>query len=98
MQVSNLKDLIAKKDEELQKFQNINCTKRSGLNNLRFESTSPRRHSLGGASPNSSRQRQGSRSLGRTTSDSADERIHQNESRLSPKLSGTPKDNNILTY
>ncbi|KAJ4902564.1 P-loop nucleoside triphosphate hydrolases superfamily protein with CH (Calponin Homology) domain [Raphanus sativus] len=88
-EVSNLKDLIAKKDEELQKFQNINCTKRSGLNNLRFESTSPRRHSLGGASPNSSRQRQGSRLLGRTTSDSADERIHQNESRLSPKLSET---------
>ncbi|WZZ53684.1 hypothetical protein YC2023_053791 [Brassica napus] len=90
-QVSNLKDMIAKKDEELQKFQNINGTKRSGLNNLRFESTSPRRHSLGGASPNSSRQRQGSRLLGRTTSDSADERLQQNES---PKLSGKAKDNN----
>ncbi|KAF3580575.1 hypothetical protein DY000_02033797 [Brassica cretica] len=93
-QVSNLKDMIAKKDEELQKFQNLNGTKRSGLNNLRFESTSPRRHSLGGASPNSSRQRQGSRLLGRTTSDSADERLQQNESRLSPKLSGKAKDNN----
>ncbi|CAF1859493.1 unnamed protein product [Brassica oleracea var. botrytis] len=89
-QVSNLKDMIAKKDEELQKFQNINGTKRSGLNNLRFESTSPRRHSLGGASPNSSRQRQGSRLLGRTTSDSADERLQQNES---PKLSETDGSN-----
>ncbi|XP_033145430.1 LOW QUALITY PROTEIN: kinesin-like protein KIN-14K [Brassica rapa] len=92
-QVSNLKDMIAKKDEELQKFQNINGTKRSGLNNLRFESTSPRRHSLGGASPNSSRQRQGNRLLGRTTSDSADERIQQNESRLSPKFSETDGSN-----
>ncbi|CAN6839443.1 unnamed protein product [Brassica oleracea] len=92
-QVSNLKDMIAKKDEELQKFQNLNGTKRSGLNNLRFESTSPRRHSLGGASPNSSRQRQGSRLLGRTTSDSADERLQQNESRLSPKLSETDGSN-----
>ncbi|KAL0898164.1 hypothetical protein Bca101_082125 [Brassica carinata] len=92
-EVSNLKDLIAKKDEELQKFQNINGTKRSGLNNLRFESNSPRRHSLGGASPNSSRQKQGSRLLGRTTSDSADEDIHQNESRLSPKLSETDGSN-----
>uniref|UniRef100_A0A0D3C0F1 Kinesin-like protein n=1 Tax=Brassica oleracea var. oleracea TaxID=109376 RepID=A0A0D3C0F1_BRAOL len=89
-QVSNLKDMIAKKDEELQKFQNLNGTKRSGLNNLRFESTSPRRHSLGGASPNSSRQRQGSRLLGRTTSDSADERLQQNES---PKLSETDGSN-----
>ncbi|KAJ0260655.1 Kinesin-like protein KIN-14K [Hirschfeldia incana] len=88
-QVSNLKDMIGKKDEELQKFQNINGTKRSGLNNLKFESTSPRRHSLGGVSPNSSRQRQGSRLLGRTTSDSADEPIRQNESRISPKLSET---------
>ncbi|KAF8087629.1 hypothetical protein N665_0573s0002 [Sinapis alba] len=92
-QVSNLKDLIAKKDEELQKYQNINCTKRSGLNNVRFESTSPRRHSLGGASPNSSRQKEGSRLLGRTTSDSADERIHQNESRLSHRLSETDGSN-----
>ncbi|CDY46382.1 BnaC04g33010D [Brassica napus] len=66
-QVSNLKDMIAKKDEELQKFQNIN-----------------------GASPNSSRQRQGSRLLGRTTSDSADERLQQNES---PKLSETDGSN-----
>ncbi|CAH2080170.1 unnamed protein product [Thlaspi arvense] len=69
-QVSNLKDMIAKKDEDLQKFQNVNGIQKRGLSNLRFESPSPRRHSLGGASPNASRRKQGSGLL-RTTSDSA---------------------------
>ncbi|ESQ46821.1 hypothetical protein EUTSA_v10027635mg [Eutrema salsugineum] len=81
-QVSNLKDMIARKDEELQKFQNINGIQKRGLSNLRFESPSPRRHSLGGASPNAPRRRQVSGSLGRTTLDSADER------RSSSKFSG----------
>lgn len=84
-----LKDMITKKEEELQKFKNVNGIQKRGLSSLRFESPSPRRHSLGGASPNTPRQRQGSGSLGRTTSDSADERRHQNESRpSSSKFSG----------
>ncbi|VVB09491.1 unnamed protein product [Arabis nemorensis] len=82
-QVSKLKDMIAKKEEELQKFKNVNGIQKRGLSSIRFESPSPRRHSLGGASPNTPRQRQGSGSLGRTTSDSADELRHQNESRPS---------------
>lgn len=88
--------MIAKKDQELQKFRNINSIQKRGLSHLRFESPSPRRHSLGGASPNAPRRRQGSGSLGITTSDSADERRHQNESRpSSSKFSGEAKDNNI---
>lgn len=88
--------MIAKKDEELQKFQNINIIQKGGLNNLRLGPTSPRRHSLGGASPNAPRRRQESGLLGRTTSDSTDERRHQNESRSTSKFSGRAKDNNIF--
>lgn len=88
MQVSNLKDMIAKKDEELHKFQNVYGMQKRGLNNVRFESSSPRRHSLGGASPITPRRRQGSGVLVRATSDSADERRHQNESRSLSKFSG----------
>ncbi|CAN8238501.1 unnamed protein product [Cochlearia groenlandica] len=92
-QVTNLKDVIAKKDEELQKYQNVNGVQKRGLSNLRFESPSPRRHSLGGvvaaaASPIAPRRRQGSGSLGRTASDSANESRNQNESRSSSKFSG----------
>ncbi|KAG7548783.1 Kinesin motor domain [Arabidopsis suecica] len=94
-QVSNLKDMIAKKDEELQKFQNINGIQKRGLSKLRIVSP-PRRPSLGGALTNSPRRRQGSGLLGRTTSDSADEHRHQNESRSSSKFSGGAKDNNIF--
>uniref|UniRef100_A0A1J3IW14 Kinesin KP1 n=1 Tax=Noccaea caerulescens TaxID=107243 RepID=A0A1J3IW14_NOCCA len=59
-QVSNLKDVIAKKDEELQNFQklkgNNNATVlKRGLSNLRLVGpSSPRRHSIG-ASPNARR-------------------------------------------
>ncbi|CAE6202840.1 unnamed protein product [Arabidopsis arenosa] len=94
-QVSNLKDMIAKKDEELQKFQNINVIQKRGLSKLRIVSP-PRRHSLGGALTNSPRRRQGSGLLGRTTSDSTDEHRHQNESRSSSKFTGGAKDNNIF--
>ncbi|CAN8272857.1 unnamed protein product [Cochlearia groenlandica] len=85
-------DVIAKKDQELLKYQNVNGDQKHGLSNLRFESPSPRRHSLGGAaaaaSPIAPRRRQGPGSLGRTTSDSANERRNQNESRSSSKFSG----------
>ncbi|BAB11107.1 kinesin-like protein [Arabidopsis thaliana] len=91
-QVSNLKDMIAKKDEELQKFQNINGIQKRGLSKLRIVSP-PRRHSLGGALTNSPRRRQGPGLLGRTTSDI---HRHQNESRSSSKFSGGAKDNNIF--
>ncbi|KAG7544114.1 Calponin homology domain [Arabidopsis thaliana x Arabidopsis arenosa] len=87
-QVSNLKDMIAKKDEVLQKFQNINVIQKRGLSKLRIVSP-PRRHSLGGALTNSPRRRQGSGLLGRTTSDSTDEHRHQNESRSSSKFTET---------
>ncbi|KAL9281932.1 Kinesin-like protein KIN-14K [Arabidopsis thaliana] len=87
VQVSNLKDLIAKKDEELQKFQNVNGIQKRGISKLRIVSP-PRRHSLGGALTNSPRRKQGSGLLGRTASDSADERRHQNEFRSSSKFSG----------
>ncbi|EOA19102.1 hypothetical protein CARUB_v10007770mg [Capsella rubella] len=93
-QVSNLKDMIAKKDEELLKFQSMGMPKR-GLSKLRIGSP-PRRHSLGGDLTNSPRKRQGSGLLGRTTSDSADERRHQNEPRSPSKLSGGAKDSNII--
>ncbi|CAH8255956.1 unnamed protein product [Arabidopsis lyrata] len=58
-QVSNLKDVIAKKDEELQNFQKLkgnNATSlKRGLSNLRLVGpSSPRRHSIG-ASPNARR-------------------------------------------
>ncbi|KAL0793980.1 hypothetical protein Bca101_065357 [Brassica carinata] len=71
-QVSNLKDVIAKKDEELQNFQKptgntANVPKR-GLSNLRMLGpSSPRRHSIG-ASPNA-RRGKASGLIGRTTSD-----------------------------
>ncbi|CAH8277774.1 unnamed protein product [Arabidopsis lyrata] len=94
-QVSNLRDMIAKKDEELQKFQNVNVIQKRGLSKLRIVSPT-RRHSLGGALTNSPRRRQGSGLLGRTTSDSADERRNQNESRSSSKFSGGAKDNDIF--
>nr|VDD29442.1 unnamed protein product [Brassica oleracea] len=71
-QVSNLKDVIAKKDEELQNFQkptgnNATVPKR-GLSKLRLLGpSSPRRHSIG-ASPNARRGKT-SDLIGRTTSD-----------------------------
>ncbi|CAN7090715.1 unnamed protein product [Brassica rapa subsp. narinosa] len=71
-QVSNLKDVIAKKDEELQNFQkptgNNAIVPKRGLSKLRLLGpSSPRRHSIG-ASPNT---RRGKTSCltGRTTSD-----------------------------
>ncbi|ANM59865.1 P-loop nucleoside triphosphate hydrolases superfamily protein with CH (Calponin Homology) domain-containing protein [Arabidopsis thaliana] len=71
-QVSNLKDVIAKKDEELQNFQKVkgnNATSlKRGLSNLRLVGpTSPRRHSIG-ASPNA-RRGKASGLFGRGTSD-----------------------------
>ncbi|CAN8272842.1 unnamed protein product [Cochlearia groenlandica] len=81
-----------KKSKELLKYQNVNGVQKRGLSNLRFESPSPRRHSLGGAAaaafPIAPRRRQGPGSLGRTASDSANERRNQNESRSSSKFSG----------
>ncbi|KAF8058396.1 hypothetical protein N665_1246s0016 [Sinapis alba] len=74
-QVSNLKDVIAKKDEELQNFQkptgnNATVPKR-GLSKLRLLGpSSPRRHSIG-ASPNARRGKT-SGLIGRTTSDVVD--------------------------
>ncbi|KAL1192007.1 Kinesin-like protein KIN-14J [Cardamine amara subsp. amara] len=71
-QVSSLKDVIARKDEELQNFQkqkgtNATVLKR-GLSNLRLEGpSSPRRHSIG-ASPNA-RRAKASSLFGRATSD-----------------------------
>ncbi|XP_010418390.1 PREDICTED: kinesin-like protein KIN-14G isoform X2 [Camelina sativa] len=71
-QVSNLKDVIAKKDEELQNFQKLkgnNATVlKRGLSNLRLVGpSSPRRHSIG-ASPNA-RRGKASGLFGRGTSD-----------------------------
>ncbi|KAJ4877291.1 P-loop nucleoside triphosphate hydrolases superfamily protein with CH (Calponin Homology) domain [Raphanus sativus] len=71
-QVSNLKDVIAKKDEELQNFQkptgNNATVRKRGLSKLRLLGpSSPRRHSIG-ASPNA-RRGKASRLIGRTTSD-----------------------------
>ncbi|KAJ0265715.1 Kinesin-like protein KIN-14J [Hirschfeldia incana] len=71
-QVSNLKDVITKKDEELQNFQkptgnNATVPKR-GLSKLRLLGpSSPRRHSIG-ASPNA-RRGKASGLIGRTASD-----------------------------
>ncbi|XP_010533671.1 PREDICTED: kinesin-like protein KIN-14G isoform X2 [Tarenaya hassleriana] len=69
-QVSKLKDVIAKKDGEIQKLQqlkgNTGVLKR-GLSSLRFGSPSPRSHSVG-ASPNT-RRGQGSNLFGRANSD-----------------------------
>ncbi|ESQ47441.1 hypothetical protein EUTSA_v10027628mg [Eutrema salsugineum] len=71
-QVSNLKDVIARKDEELQNFQklkgnNVTALKR-GLSNLRLAGPqSPRRHSIG-ASPNA-RRGKASGLFGRANSD-----------------------------
>ncbi|XP_010473610.1 PREDICTED: kinesin-like protein KIN-14G isoform X2 [Camelina sativa] len=71
-QVSNLKDVIAKKDEELLNFQKLkgnNATVlKRGLSNLRLVGpSSPRRHSIG-ASPNA-RRGKASGLFGRGTSD-----------------------------
>ncbi|XP_023642985.1 kinesin-like protein KIN-14J isoform X1 [Capsella rubella] len=106
-QVSNLKDVIAKKDEELQNFQKSTVLKR-GLSNLRLVGpSSPRRHSIG-ASPNSRRGKP-SRLFGRGTSDvdncseysskhsdsgsqhSSDEREHRKDSHQPSKFSGGAK-------
>ncbi|CAE5962285.1 unnamed protein product [Arabidopsis arenosa] len=71
-QVSNLKDVIAKKDEELQNFQKLKgnnpTSLKRGLSNLRLVGpSSPRRHSIG-ASPNA-RRGKASGLFGRGTSD-----------------------------
>ncbi|CAH2048177.1 unnamed protein product [Thlaspi arvense] len=73
-QVSNLKDVIAKKDEEIQNVQklkgNNNATVlKRGLSNLRLLGPqSPRRYSIGASSPNGRRGKASGLS-GRTTSD-----------------------------
>ncbi|CAN8245508.1 unnamed protein product [Cochlearia groenlandica] len=71
-QVSNLKDVISKKDEELQNVQKLKGKNESvikrGLSNLRLAGApSPRRHSIG-ASPNARRGKTASL-FGRTASD-----------------------------
>ena len=71
-QVSSLKDVIAKKEEELQNVQKVNgnsaTVPRRGLSNLRLLGpSSPRRHSIGPSS--NARRGKASGSYGRATSD-----------------------------
>ncbi|KAJ0265576.1 Kinesin-like protein KIN-14J [Hirschfeldia incana] len=96
-QVSNLKDVIAKKDEELQNVQkqkgNSTTVPRRGLSNLRLLGpSSPRRHSIG-PSPNA-RRGKASGSFGRATSDA------DNCSEYSSKHSesGSPRSSDELKH
>lgn len=84
-QVASLKDAIANKDEEIERLQqlkaSLNSTKH-GMGSLRYESSSPRRHSVG-ASPRSRSLPRGKSSRATSKASSDAERLSENSDKHS---------------